>query len=110
MFTDAMDIVFTDFTNLLETRFNGNVLTTEDSVRYTLFASMLHNNISPNAVILEFPHPEIPRAQIDTWMSDFHGKSVAIEFKYDREPPGGRVSRRHKRRAPHSGIFVGCSL
>ena len=90
MFTDAMDIIFTDFAKLLETRFNGGVLTTEDSVRYTLFASMLHNNINPNAVILEFPHPEIPRAQIDTWMPDFHGKSVAIEFKYDRKPPGGK--------------------
>ena len=59
-------------------------------MRYTLFASMLHNNVDPDAVILEFPHPEVTRAQIDTWMPDFNGNAVAIEFKYDREPPGGK--------------------
>ena len=86
---EAMDAIFTDFTKLLEYRFNGGILTTEDSVRYTLFASMLQHNIDPDMVILEFPHPEIPRAQIDTWIPDFQGKSIAIEFKYDRETPGG---------------------
>ena len=90
MSIDPMHAIFADFAKLLETRFTVGVLTTEDSVRYTLFASVLHNNISPDAVIPEFPHPAIPRAQIDTWMPDFHGIAVAIEFKFDREPPRGK--------------------
>ncbi len=90
MFTDAMDAIFTDFCKLLEARFKGKILTTEDSVRYTFFASMLYNNVEPDTVILEFPHPNIPKAKIDTWMPNFHGNAVAIEFKYDRDPPGGK--------------------
>ena len=31
---EAMDAIFTDFTKLLEYRFNGGILTTEDSVRH----------------------------------------------------------------------------
>ena len=88
MCTDAMTTIFTDFAKLLETRFNRTVPTTEDSVRYTLFAAMLRNDIEPDAVVLEFPHPAIARARVDTWVSDFGGKDVAIEFKYDRDPPG----------------------
>ena len=90
MFPEAMKTIFSDFAELLETRVNLEVLTTEDSVRYTLFAAMLRNNIEPHAVILEFPHPVIERAAIDTWMAGFCGKDVAIEFKYDRDPPGGK--------------------
>ena len=90
MSINPMGEIFSNFAKLLDTRLKVGVLTTEDSVRYTFFASALHNNISPDAVILEFPHPAIPRAQIDTWMPDFHGVTVAIEFKYDREPPGGK--------------------
>ena len=99
MSIDPMDPIFADFAKLLESRFKVDVLTTEDSVRYTLFASVLHNNINPDAVILEFPHPVIPRAQIDTWMPDFHGAAVAIEFKYDREPPG----RKHQPKTQKAG-------
>ena len=90
MFTDVMDSIFADFAALLETRVSRGVLTTEDSVRYTLFAAMLQNNVEPDAVILEFPHPVIARAKVDTWLPDFHGRDVAIEFKYDRDPPGGK--------------------
>ena len=90
LITAAMTTIFTDFARLLETRFNRAVPTTEDSVRYTLFAAMLRNDIEPDAVILEFPHPVIARAQVDTWMPAFRGIDVAIEFKYDRDPPGGK--------------------
>lgn len=90
MFTEAMKTIFADFAGLLETRVSRAVPTTEDSVRYTLFAAMLRNNVEPHSVILEFAHPVIPRAAIDMWMVGFHGKDVAIEFKYDRDPPGGK--------------------
>ena len=44
---DAMNAIFGDFAQLLESRLRDRVLTTEDSVRYTLFAAMLHHNIQP---------------------------------------------------------------
>lgn len=75
--------IFKGFADLLETRMSQNVLTTEDSVRYTFFASMLNNGVGAHEVILEDDHPKIERAKIDTCV-DFKGKSVAIEFKYDR--------------------------
>ena len=109
MLVEAMGAIFTDFVKLLENRFNGDVWTTEDSVRYTLFASVLRHNIDPGMVILEFHHPEIPRAQIDTWMPDFHGKAVAIEFKYDRELPGEKNQPKTKKQGPYFGTCVDCN-
>ncbi len=82
--------IFEDFAELLDKRLEHDkpleekVLTTEDSVRYTLFASMLQNEIGPNEIILEYPHCKIDGARIDTWVSNFGANSVAIEFKYDR--------------------------
>ena len=90
MQAEAIHKIFSDFAELLNTRFGRGILTTEDSVRYTLFASMLYNGLEPDGVILEFPHPTIARAQVDTWMPEFDGHNVAIEFKYDRDPPGGK--------------------
>ena len=84
MFDDAMDAILTDFAALLATRVGHDIWTTEDSVRYTLFAAMLRNNVEPHEVIQEYPHRLLGgEKRIDTWMPDFHGKAVAIEFKYD---------------------------
>lgn len=88
--SNAMNAIFEDFANLLDSRLRDGVLTTEDSLRYTLFVSMLNHHVPPNSVILEYPHPEIPRAQIDTWISEYCDNSIAIEFKYDRKTPGGK--------------------
>lgn len=89
--------IFSDCAGMLETRLMRGVYTTEDSVRYTMFASMLVNDIDHDAVILEFPHPDIQRTnqvrgnqRLDTWMPEVHGSCVVIEFKYDRELPGGK--------------------
>lgn len=84
----AMNKIFSDFAGLLHSRVDKGVYTTEDSVRYTLFASMLQNKICANQILLESPHPEIDRAQVDTWLPNFEGKVIAIEFKYDRESSG----------------------
>ena len=84
MFTDAIDTIFTDFAALLEHRVGHEIWTTEDSVRYTLFAAMLRSKVEPHEVIQEFPHGVLGGGRrVDTWMPDFHGKAVAIEFKYD---------------------------
>jgi hypothetical protein len=80
-----MEKIFKEFNNLLSDRFNKNVFTTEDSVRYTFFAALLKNEISPENVILEYPHKHISGAEIDTWLPKYNGEAdVAIEFKYDR--------------------------
>ena len=54
-----MKPIFTDFAGLLETRLRRDVPTTEDSVRYTLFASLLRNDVEPHSIVLEYSHPEI---------------------------------------------------
>ncbi len=82
--------IFEEFGNLLDERFNRGVVTTEDSVRYTFFAALLKAGVTPDQVVLEYPHPEIDRAKIDTWLPSYKEGSVALEFKYDRDPPGGK--------------------
>lgn len=85
-----MEDILNTFAELLEERFRRRVTTTEDSIRYTFFASLLRFKVEPHEVVLEYPHPSIPRAQIDTWLPEFNGEKIAIEFKYDRDPPGGK--------------------
>lgn len=81
--------IFQRFGDLLDKRFKQKVVTTEDSVRYTFFAALLDAGILPHEVVLEYPHPAIERAKIDTWLPSYPGGPVAIEFKYDRDLPGG---------------------
>ena len=80
------------FGNLMDTRLGKSVFTTEDSVRYTLFAAILETtSLKPEEIVLEQPHPYIPRAQIDTWIPPTAiRRGVAIEFKYDREIPSAQ--------------------
>jgi hypothetical protein len=85
-----MNEIFEDFSSLLELRLTSGIQTTEDSVRYTLFAAMLRGGIQPHDIVLEYSHPAISRAQVDTWLPSLNGHSVGIEFKYDRNPPGGK--------------------
>ena len=84
--------VLQKFSELIKTRLETNVHTTEDSVRFTFFAALLNEGIKPEEVILENPHPhhKLARARIDTWIAttdDCDG--LAVEFKYDRTLPGG---------------------
>lgn len=85
-----MITIFDEFGNLLDERFKRGVVTTEDSVRYTFFAALLQVGVKPHQVVLEYPHPAIERAKIDTWLPSYKEGSVAFEFKYDRDPPGGK--------------------
>jgi len=80
------------FGNLLENRLSKAVFTTEDSVRYTLFAAILEKtSLRPEEIVLEQPHPSIQRAQIDTWIVPTETrKGAAIEFKYDRDIPSAQ--------------------
>lgn len=82
--------IFEKFEELLDERFELGVVTTEDSVRYTFFAALLQAGVKPHQVVLGYPHPAIERAKIDTWFPSYKEGSVAFEFKYDRDPPGGK--------------------
>ena len=76
--------VFQEFQSLLSERLLKRVRTTEDSIRYTFFASMMKSGIRPHEVVLEYEHPAIRGAEIDMVLMDAKGLTCAIEFKYDR--------------------------
>ncbi|KYH32459.1 hypothetical protein [Neomoorella mulderi] len=84
--------VFEQFSKLLEERFSKQVYTTEDSVRYTLFYCLTNYvGIRPPDIILEYPHPEIRGAEIDTYIPPKNERSgLAFECKFDRESPSGK--------------------
>ena len=85
-----MKTIFSQFADLLDVRFCKEIYTTEDAVRYTMFASMLYQDIPSDSLSFEHPHPTLKRAKIDTWLQIDGEKSIAIEFKYDRVIPSGR--------------------
>ena len=94
----VLSTVFERFGDLLHTRLENDAPTTEDSVRYTFFAALLESgSIECHDVVLECPHPYIPRAEVDTWIPTFNGGGLAIEFKYDRDIPSGRNTPRTQR-------------
>ncbi|MCZ6689117.1 MAG: hypothetical protein O7H41_05900 [Planctomycetota bacterium] len=87
----AMVGIAAEFVDLLRTRLDAGIMTTEDSIRYTFFASLLRQGVRPEQVVLEYPHPAIERAEIDTVVLDNAGEiQTAIEFKYNRAIPSGR--------------------
>jgi len=84
-----MEDVFELFYRLLYTRFNLSLYTTEDSIRYTFFYSLTNClHLEPHEIILEYPHPQINMAKVDTFIPYLKDKCVAIEFKYHRAIPG----------------------
>lgn len=83
-----LDATLARFSNVLSMRLIKGVFTTEDSVRYTFFTALLQQSgLNSEDVVLEYPHPSIAGAKIDTWIPSFEGNSLAIEFKYDRDIP-----------------------
>ncbi len=72
--------VFNRFIELLESRFNQDVHTTEDSIRYTFFYA-LNNvlNIDPSDVVLEFPFNV--GSKLDCYLPNYY---TGFEFKYHR--------------------------
>ena len=87
----TLPAVLERFGELLHTRLESDAFTTEDSVRYTFFAALLEKGgIDCHNVIMEYRHPSIPSAEVDTWIPSFDGSGLAVEFKYDRDIPSGR--------------------
>lgn len=93
-----LEQVIESFCDLLRSRLEKDVFTTEDSIRYTFFAALLGvGGLRPEEIVLEYRHPAIARAEVDTWIPSSSGRSVAIEFKYDRPLPGGKNTPRTQR-------------
>jgi hypothetical protein len=91
----TLPAVLERFGELLHARLDSDSFTTEDSVRYTFYAALLEKGgIDGHNVIMEYRHPSIPGAKVDTWIPNFHGSGLAVEFKYDRDIPSGRNSPR----------------
>ncbi len=84
---------FAPFAGLLEERFAAEIHTTEDSIRYLFFSSLLtHGGLTPNDITLEYPHPHPAFAgkTVDTHVPPAGGREAMIaEFKYDRNTSTG---------------------
>jgi hypothetical protein len=92
---------FQRFAVLLNERFTAGVYTTEDSIRYTFCTALLSTSeLQHLDLILEYPHPEIPGAEIDLVVTGSSARPpIAVEFKYDRGNPGGSNQNRTQRAA-----------
>ncbi|HJV45277.1 MAG TPA: hypothetical protein VJ824_06075, partial [Bacillota bacterium] len=94
-----MERAICGFVEALRLRLDKGVFTTEDSVRYTFFTTLMNElNVQPYEVILENLHPSIERIKVDTYIpSTTNRKGLVSEFKYDREIPSGKnAPRPHK--------------
>jgi hypothetical protein len=94
-----VESAFVEFGRLLRERLSLGILTTEDTVRYTLYVALTTSGgLKHTDLTLEYPHPTLPGAKVDTIISAAEGReSVAFEFKYDRANPGGSNQNRTQR-------------
>ncbi len=82
-----MEDIFQKATEYLTEKLNKHDKISEEEMRYIFFASILEKRqLSPADIRLEYPHPDMARAKVDTYINlpDF---SAVIEFKYDRMSP-----------------------
>ena len=88
----SIDEAFKLFAELLEERFNKEIFTTEDSVRYTFFYCLTKcMTLNPSDIILEEVHPSIQRAEVDMHiLACKESPEIFFEFKYDRAIPSER--------------------
>jgi hypothetical protein len=92
--------IFERFAMFLRERLQLGLFTAEDSIRYTFYAALLSSGLRHTDLILEYPHPDMPGAEIDTIIRPGGQlQSVALEFKYDRANPGGTSQNRTQRAA-----------
>lgn len=84
-----MNEVLRVFSALIDERIVSGVFTTEDSVRYTFFLALLEAKFCKHTdIILEMPHPTIPKAEVDLFIQGRDNRpATAFEFKYDRPIP-----------------------
>ena len=75
----------------LSSRFGKGIYTTEDTVRYVFFNSILNNtNLSLDNFILEYKPQEIPGCEIDLFIPPLFGFGLSVEIKFHRGIPSGK--------------------
>lgn len=85
-----MQKIFQDFTREIGERLSSGIHTTEDSIRYTFFYCLTQSGYSPADILLEYPHPALRNARVDTYVPAKNGnQGMVVEFKYDRSIPSG---------------------
>ena len=91
-----MKEIFQVFSALIDERLSTKVFTTEDSVRYTFFLALLESGFCKHTdILLEMPHPSIPKAEVDLFISAGDNRpATAFEFKFDRPIPSEKNSPR----------------
>lgn len=91
--------VFANFAQLLDERLRDQVFTTEDSVRYTFFLALIESGYCKHTdIILEMPHPSIPKAEVDLFIqAGYDRPATAFEFKYDRSIPSKKNAPRTRK-------------
>lgn len=94
--TDALCGSFDGFADLFEERTRSGIFTTEDSMRYLFFHSLLKSlGAKPNGMLLESPHPDDERKEIDMILTKSDGMpELVFEFKFHREFRSGHPSPR----------------
>lgn len=96
------------FADILSERFEAGTHTTEDAIRFCFHLALLQEmGISHQRLILEYPHPTIKRAKVDTWLEPAAGDpGLAVEFKYDREIPSeGSVNKTQRAGAAFHDLY-----
>lgn len=68
-----------------------HVAVNEDTLKYVVFNELIKSGISITQLALEYPHPEIDKARIDTVVVDEnYVPEIAVEFKYHHRLPSRR--------------------
>ncbi|KUK70244.1 MAG: Uncharacterized protein XD88_0773 [Methanocalculus sp. 52_23] len=92
MCDNSYSAAFATFADYLKERFIKGIHTTEDSIRYLFFSSLLtHGGLTPNEIIIEYPHPSFAGKAVDTYVLPAIGREgMVAEFKYDRRIPSAK--------------------
>ena len=92
------------FGRLLERRVHFEIFTTEDSVRYLFFHCLVRQfGLDPNEILLETPHPDDQRKQID--MIATLDPEIVCEFKFHRNTSADNSPRTMKAGMMFNDIF-----
>lgn len=93
----SMKKVFNYFSDLIQRRFSKSIPTTEDSMRYTFFHSLIvKGGYRPEDIVLEQPYtnPKFKGNKLDLYaVSKNKTMSAAFEFKYHRGNAAGYTSK-----------------
>jgi hypothetical protein len=110
----SLHATFSTFADELKERLHRGVHTTEDAVRYTLFASLIKNlNLQLYEIILESRHPAGDGRLVDLIVPETSERTgLSLEFKYHRTRKGKVILDAEQRKGTtlattaHAGALV----